>query len=85
MGEVLVLNEAEVQQLLDVDELLAELASAFQIFSAGGASVPPRVAAFAASGALAAMPVALPGVALAAKLVTVFPDNHRRSVRPTRR
>jgi ornithine cyclodeaminase/alanine dehydrogenase-like protein (mu-crystallin family) len=78
MADVLVLDEAQVATLLDVDELLAALADAFRALSAGRASVPPRVMASAAAGLLGAMPVALPGVALAAKLVTVFPDNHRR-------
>jgi alanine dehydrogenase len=76
MSEVLVLSEAEVASLLDLDELLAGLADAFQILSAGRTSVPPRVGAFAEAGILAAMPVYLPGVALGAKLVTVFPGNH---------
>jgi alanine dehydrogenase len=78
MSEVLVLSEAEVASLLDLDELLAGLADAFQILSTGRISVPPRVGAFAEAGILAAMPVYLPGVALGAKLVTVFPGNHER-------
>jgi alanine dehydrogenase len=78
MAEVLVLSEADVASLLDVDELLAALADAFRSLSAGHASVPPRIAAWAESGILAAMPVSLPEVALAAKLVTVFPGNHER-------
>src|SRR5215212_1451687 len=68
MAEVLVLSEAEV----------ADLADALQSFSAGRASVPPRVAASAEGGILGAMPVHLPGVALGAKLVSVFPGNHQR-------
>jgi ornithine cyclodeaminase/alanine dehydrogenase-like protein (mu-crystallin family) len=80
MAEVLVLTEADVASLLDVDELLVDLADAFRSLSAGRASVPPRVAAVAGAGLLGVMPVALPGVALAAKLVTVFPDNDRRAV-----
>jgi ornithine cyclodeaminase/alanine dehydrogenase-like protein (mu-crystallin family) len=80
--EVLVLSETEVTSLLDLDELLVGLAEAFRSLSAGRASVPPRMAASAPAGLLAAMPVALPGVALSAKLVTVFPDNLPRG-RPT--
>jgi alanine dehydrogenase len=80
VAEVLVLSEADVASVLDVDELLGALADAFGALSAGRASVPPRTAASAATGLLGAMPVALPGVALAAKLVTVFPDNDRRGV-----
>jgi alanine dehydrogenase len=80
MAEVLVLSEDEVASLLDVEELLDALADAFRDLSAGRASVPPRVAARAELGMLAAMPVALPGVALGAKLVSVFPDNHARGL-----
>jgi alanine dehydrogenase len=76
MAEVLVLSEEEVASLLDVEELLDALADAFRDLSAGRASVPPRVAANAEKGILAAMPVHLPGVALGSKLVSVFPDNH---------
>ena len=76
MAEVLVLSEADVAALLEVDELLAALADAFRALSAGRASVPPRVAANAEAGLLGAMPVHLPGVALGAKLVAVFPGNH---------
>lgn len=75
MAEVLVLSEADVTGLLDVDELLAALADAFRELSAGRASVPPRVAATSEAGLLGAMPVHLPGVALGAKLVAVFPGN----------
>jgi alanine dehydrogenase len=78
MTKVLVLSEAEVAALLDVAELLEALADAFRGLSAGRASVPPRIAARAELGMLGAMPVYLPGVALGAKLVTVFPGNHAR-------
>jgi alanine dehydrogenase len=81
MAEVLVLSEADVARLLDLDQLLAALRDALASFSAGRASVPPRVAAWAETGLLAAMPVHLPAVALASKLVTVFPDNHERGRR----
>ena len=77
MAEVLVLSEAQVTDLLDVDELFGALADAFRALSAGRASVPPRVAAQGGAGLLAAMPVHLPGVALGAKLVSVFPGNTR--------
>jgi ornithine cyclodeaminase/alanine dehydrogenase-like protein (mu-crystallin family) len=78
MAEVLVLSEAEVDGLLDLEELLEALGEALASFSAGRASVPPRVAASADDGILAAMPVHLTGVALASKLVSVFPGNHQR-------
>jgi len=78
MAEVLVLSEAEVSGLLDLEQLLAALADALVSYSAGEASVPPRVAASAPDGILGAMPAHLPGVALEAKLVSVFPGNHQR-------
>ena len=78
MAEVLVLSEAEVTRLLDLDELLPALAGALRALSAGRASVPPRVAASAEDGILGAMPVHLAGVGLGAKLVSVFPGNHGR-------
>ena len=77
MAQVLVLSEAEVTALLDLEQLLAALADALVSHSAGRASVPPRVAASATDGILGAMPVHLAGVALGAKLVSVFPGNHR--------
>ena len=75
-SELLVLARAEVERLLDLDELVDALAAAFVELSAGRTSVPPRVAARNASGFLAAMPGFLPGAALETKLVTVFPGNH---------
>jgi ornithine cyclodeaminase/alanine dehydrogenase-like protein (mu-crystallin family) len=75
---MLVLSEAEVEELLDVDELIDALAPAMADLSAGRASVPDRVGAFVTEreGMLAAMPGYTPSSgALAAKLVTLFPRN----------
>jgi ornithine cyclodeaminase/alanine dehydrogenase-like protein (mu-crystallin family) len=71
---MLVLSQEEVVRLLDVDQLLDALERAFVELSAGRASVPPRIAAFSDKGLLGAMPGYVDGV-LAAKLVTLFPDN----------
>jgi ornithine cyclodeaminase len=71
---LLVLSRADVERLLDVDVLLERLERAFVELSAGRASVPPRVAAFAPAGLLAAMPGYVNGV-LAAKLVALFPGH----------
>lgn len=71
---VLVLAREQVEALLDVDLLLDRLERAFVELSAGRASVPPRVAAFAPDGFLAAMPGYIDGV-LEAKLVSVFPGH----------
>jgi alanine dehydrogenase len=70
---VLVLSQADVRGLLDVDELIDALADAFAGVSAGTTSVPPRVAALVPEkGLLAAMPGYAAGV-LETKLVSVFP------------
>jgi alanine dehydrogenase len=71
---LLVLSREEVERLLDVDALLERLERAFVELSAGRASVPPRVAAFAPAGLLGAMPGYVDGV-LAAKLVALFPEH----------
>jgi ornithine cyclodeaminase/alanine dehydrogenase-like protein (mu-crystallin family) len=70
---LLVLSRDDVERLLDVDVLLDRLEHAFVELSAGRTSVPPRVAAFAPHGFLAAMPGYVDGV-LATKLVALFPD-----------
>ena len=72
---MLVLNRAQVRELLDLDLLLAALERAFVELSAGRASAPPRIAAQTERGLLAAMPGYVDGV-LEAKLVSVFPGNH---------
>ncbi|HSR22692.1 MAG TPA: ornithine cyclodeaminase family protein [Candidatus Eisenbacteria bacterium] len=78
--ELLVVSQAEVRRLLDLDELLEALAMAFEEVSAGRASVPPRVAARTHGGLLAVMPGYLPGAGLESKLVAVFPGNHDRGL-----
>lgn len=80
MGAVLVLSRDEVRGLLDVGELLGALERAFVALSDGKASVPPRIAARAPRGLLGAMPGYLPGVALAVKLVSIFPGNEETTL-----
>lgn len=73
---LLVVSEAEVRRLLDLDDLIDALAGAFVQLSEGRASVPPRVMAVVPDrGMLAAMPGFASGV-LETKLVSVFPGNH---------
>jgi alanine dehydrogenase len=75
---MLVLGRREVEELLDVDALIDALAGAMVDLSSGRASVPARVAAVVdePDGLLAAMPGYTPSAqALAAKLVTLFPNN----------
>lgn len=73
---MLVLTRAEVEELLDLDELVDALARAHAELSAGSASMPARIAAFGESdGLLGAMPGYLPSAGLGCKLVSVFPHN----------
>ncbi|MBV8257151.1 MAG: ornithine cyclodeaminase family protein, partial [Actinobacteria bacterium] len=84
---MLVLTRNEVEELLDLDALIEALAGAHAALSAGDASLPPRVAAFAAdAGLLGAMPAYLPSAGqktdasgvLGCKLVSLFPGNRDR-------
>lgn len=73
---MLVLTRAEVEELLDLDELVDALARAHAELSAGAASMPARIAALAEDdGLLGAMPGYLPSAGLGCKLVSVFPHN----------
>jgi alanine dehydrogenase len=75
---MLVLTARETAALLDLDELRRAVAAAMVDVSQGRASMPSRIGAQVAErdGMLAAMPAYLPSAAgLAAKLVTVFPQN----------
>jgi ornithine cyclodeaminase/alanine dehydrogenase-like protein (mu-crystallin family) len=76
---LITLSEAEVRELLDLDELVEALADAHRELSEGMASMPPRIAAFAErDGLLGAMPSYLPSAGLACKLVSLFPHNTDR-------
>ena len=76
---MIVLSQSEVQELLDLDELVDALAAAHVDLSAGDASMPRRIAAFAEQdGLLGVMPAYLPSAGLACKLVTLFPRNRDR-------
>ena len=75
---MLVLTRADVEELLDLDELVGALAAAHEELSAGRASLPPRIAAFTDAGLLGAMPGYVPSGGLGCKLVTVFPGNTDR-------
>jgi alanine dehydrogenase len=79
--DLLMLSEADVRRLLDLDRLLDSLEDGFRAVSAGAAEVPQRVAANAEEGGfLAVMPGYGPGLGLAVKLVSVFPRNHDRGL-----
>ena len=76
---MIVISRSDVEELLDLDRLVDELATGFVEVSEGRASIPPRVAAFTDTGYLGAMPGYVDRV-LEAKLVTVFPGNHERGL-----
>jgi alanine dehydrogenase len=79
--DVLCLDAAEVERLLDAKSLFAALAEAFKALSSGHVSVPPRISAEVPdAGFLAAMPGYVPGMGIAVKLVSVFPRNHDRGM-----
>lgn len=72
---MLVLTRADCEELLDLDRLIPALAAAHRELSAGGVSMPARIAAFAAQGLLGAMPAYVSSAGLGCKLVAVFPGN----------
>ncbi len=80
MDDLVYLTEADVRGLVDMPVLRDRLREAFAMFSAGVADVPPRIAARAPDGMLAAMPGYLPGVGLVVKAVSVFAGNHGTEV-----
>lgn len=80
MRELLYLSQAEVENLLDVDDMLEAISHALVLFSSGVTSVPPRSAARAPDGLMGVMAGYVPGVALEVKLVSVFPGNHGHGV-----
>src|SRR5438067_9087843 len=75
---MLVLTRSDVEALLDLDELAGALARAHEELSSGAVSMPPRIAATAPDGLLAAMPAYSPSAGLGCKLVTLFPHNAGR-------
>ena len=71
-SSVLVLDGADTAAALDLPELLAAVRTALVAISRGTVSAPPRIAARAPAGLLGCMPAHVPGLGLAAKLVSVF-------------
>ncbi|MFD0304935.1 ornithine cyclodeaminase family protein [Streptomyces sp. NPDC127119] len=74
MSGVLVLDRARTRAALDPHRVMDAVAQALIAVSRGEASAPPRVAAHAPGGLLGVMPGYVPGLGLAAKLVSVFAD-----------
>jgi alanine dehydrogenase len=79
----LLLTEADVRQLLDLEALAEAMARALVAYSTGAANQPLRAVVEIAPhrAFLAAMPAYLDDPpALGAKLVSVYPDNHARDL-----
>ncbi|QJS99246.1 ornithine cyclodeaminase family protein [Streptomyces asoensis] len=77
MNDVLVLDRAATAAALDPRRLMAAVSDALVAVARDAVSAPPRIAAFAPGGLLGAMPGYVPGLGLAAKLVSVFADPAR--------
>jgi ornithine cyclodeaminase len=80
---MLLLNRPEVENLLDLDRLIDALAPAMAELSAGRVSMPARIMTMVSKprGLVAAMPVYLGSTrTLAAKLVSLFPENDTRGL-----
>ncbi|WP_405764325.1 NAD(P)-binding domain-containing protein [Actinacidiphila glaucinigra] len=77
MSGVLVLDRAQTRTALDTRRVVDAVATALVAISRGEVSAPPRIAARTPAGLLGAMPGHVPGLGLAAKLVSVFGDPAR--------
>jgi alanine dehydrogenase len=77
---ILVLSQADVRELLDLDRLVDALADAHVALSSREVSMPPRIAALVPEreALLGVMPAYVPSAGLACKLVTLFPQNRDR-------
>jgi ornithine cyclodeaminase/alanine dehydrogenase-like protein (mu-crystallin family) len=75
--KVLMLSQADVRELLDLDRLLDALEDGFRALSSGRVDIAPRTAVNAeGEGFLQSMPGYAAGLGLGVKLVTGFPKNH---------
>src|SRR2546427_4865217 len=75
--KVLILSQADVRELLDLDRLLDALEEGFRALSSGRVDIAPRTAVNAeGEGFLQSMPGYAAGLGLGVKLVTGFPKNH---------
>ena len=72
MSGVLVLSRSETETALGAERVLTAVATALVAISRGEVSAPSRIAALAPDGLLGTMPAYVPGLGLAAKLISVF-------------
>ena len=76
MTTVRILDADAVRRNANPTQLRHALAQGLVAIAEGTVSAPPRISAHSPKGLVGAMPGYVPGVGMAAKLVTVFPDNH---------
>src|SRR2546427_12570575 len=75
--KVLILSQADVRELLDLDRLLDALEEGFRALSSGRVDIAPRTAVNAeGEGFLQSMPGYAAGLGLGVQLVRGFPKNH---------
>ncbi|WP_027347202.1 ornithine cyclodeaminase family protein [Hamadaea tsunoensis] len=72
MSRLLVLDREQTRAALEPLRVLDAVSRALVAISRDTVSAPPRIAAFAPTGLLGAMPAYVPDLGLAAKLVSVF-------------
>ncbi|MFJ4831845.1 ornithine cyclodeaminase family protein [Streptomyces sp. NPDC088747] len=77
MSEIRFLDAAQTRAALEPRRVLEAVATALVAIARDQVSAPPRIAAHAPGGLLGAMPGHVPGLGLAAKLVSVFADPER--------
>jgi len=77
---MLFITRAEVEKLLNPQELLTALEEGFKALSAGQLNVPPRNQVAAPKGLLVSMPAYMPNKLMSVKLVSVFHDNHKQNI-----
>jgi ornithine cyclodeaminase/alanine dehydrogenase-like protein (mu-crystallin family) len=75
VSPALVLNRAQTRAALDPVKVMTAVTAALIAISRDEVSAPPRIAARSVEGLLGAMPAWVPGIGLAAKLVSVFPGH----------
>lgn len=74
MSGVLVLSSSQTRAALDPERLLTAVSTALVAISRDEVSAPPRIAARAPAGVLGMMPAYVPGLGLAAKVISVFAE-----------
>ncbi|MFI6338801.1 ornithine cyclodeaminase family protein [Streptomyces sp. NPDC050535] len=77
MSEIRFLDSAQTRAALEPRRVMDAVATALVAIARDEVSAPPRIAAHAPGGLLGAMPGHVPGLGLAAKLVSVFADPER--------